>query len=1365
GNGNGAALENWLANVAASDVCSEVEITNDFEGLSDGCGTTGSVTVTWTATDECENTEITTATFTITDNSKPVFTVIPEDLTVECDGNGNGAALENWLANVAASDVCSEVEITNDFEGLSDGCGTTGSVTVTWTATDECQNIEITTATFTIVDNTNPVFTVVPENLTVECDGNGNTAAMVAWLMSATATDICGEVNVSYDYESLTNECGATGSTTATWTATDECGNFVSTSAIFTIVDTQAPTFTVYPMNLVVECDGNGNGAELENWLTNAAAIDNCGGVTLTNNFEGLLELCGTTGYATVTWTATDDCGNYTTATASFTIFDYTAPVFTYVPEDMTRECSGIPAVGTPVATDICSDIVTIVYNGQTRVDGDCPNSYTLTRTWTATDDCGNSASASQVITVEDTKAPEFSVLAADLTVECDGTGNTSALEAWLASNGGAIATDNCGEISWSNNFSSLSDGCGTTGSATVLFTVTDDCGNFKTTSATFTIIDSSAPVFTMLPQNLSVECDGNGNTAALESWLADVEADDACSEVTITNNFQSLSNLCGATGAATVVWTATDECGNFVTTSAVFTIVDTQAPELTCPQNITVNAEAGLCGANVQIPIPDTDDACGGVSLVNDYNGTAIGSDFYEIGTTIITWTATDPCGNSTSCQMSVTVVDNIDPQIVCPESISVMNDPGVCEAMVTVPQPEVSDNCGINSIVNNFNGTGNASGIYPVGITTVIWTVTDLYGNTAECSMTVTVTDNELPEIICPENVSVSTDASICEANVTIPQPEVSDNCGIASLINSYNGTNNASGVYPVGTTTINWIVTDIHGNTAECSMTVTVEDNENPVISCPENIAVNTDPGVCEANVTIPQPEVSDNCGIESLVNTYNGTDNASGIYPAGVTEITWTVTDIHGNQAECTMTVTVTDNENPVIECPENIAVNADPGVCEASVTIPLPEVSDNCGVESVVNSFNGTNDASGVYPVGTTTVIWTVTDIHGLTAECEMTVTVTDSEAPSIECPEDIIVVAGVDCNALVEIPVPVVSDNCGIENLVNSINNTGNASGIYPVGVTEITWTVTDLHGNTANCSLTVTVTAGPTAIDDNTVTDLNVPVAVAVLENDTDCDNNIDPSTVTVTSNPSNGFTMVDPQNGNILYTPNEGFDGTDTFFYSVCDLSGLCDEAQVTVVIEGGFTPTYLIAEDDTDTTLVNIPKLIINLSNDIVPEGITARIEILTQPSNGTIELHEDMTVTYTPSVGFDGTDEFTYILYDADQVAISDTAKSTIVIVPDSGREEVVIYNGFTPNSDGRNDSWVIDGIEEYPDNEILLFNRWGDQIRYFENYDNTTVVWDGTNKQGKELPDGTYYYIIKLRTINKIFTGWVIIHGN
>ena len=82
----------------------------------------------------------------------------------------------------------------------------------------------------------------------------------------------------------------------------------------------------------------------------------------------------------------------------------------------------------------------------------------------------------------------------------------------------------------------------------------------------------------------------------------------------------------------------------------------------------------------------------------------------------------------------------------------------------------------------------------------------------------------------------------------------------------------------------------------------------------------------------------------------------------------------------------------------------------------------------------------------------------------------------------------------------------------------------------------------------------------------------------------------------------------------------------------------------------------------------------------------------------------------------------------------------------------------IYNTFSPNGDGKNDTWWINGIEFYKTNGVTLFNRWKDIVNEFENYNNTSVVWDGKNKNGNELPDGTYFYIID--TGDEQFTGWV-----
>ncbi|KJD30981.1 hypothetical protein PW52_16960, partial [Tamlana sedimentorum] len=184
------------------------------------------------------------------------------------------------------------------------------------------------------------------------------------------------------------------------------------------------------------------------------------------------------------TFTATDDCGNATSTTATFTIQDTTAPTIDTQASNITVECDGngnntqiqdwLNNNGGAVASDTCSNITWSNNYGGTA--SDCANAISVT--FTATDECGNATSTTATYAIQDTVAPTIDTTASDLTVQCDGNGNTADLNNWLTSNAGASASDDCATISWSNDFNALSDDCGLTGTATVTFTATDACGN-----------------------------------------------------------------------------------------------------------------------------------------------------------------------------------------------------------------------------------------------------------------------------------------------------------------------------------------------------------------------------------------------------------------------------------------------------------------------------------------------------------------------------------------------------------------------------------------------------------------------------------------------------------------------------------------------------------------------------------------------------------------------------------------------------------------------------------------------------------------------------------------------------------------------
>jgi len=253
------------------------------------------------------------------------------------------------------------------------------------------------------------------------------------------------------------------------------------------------------------------------------------------------------------------------------------------------------------------------------------------------------------------------------------------------------------------------------------------------------------------------------------------------------------------------------------------------------------------------------------------------------------------------------------------------------------------------------------------PSANTTYSVTVTDSHGCTASGSTDVEVVYPTVAS--CASDVTVTADAGQCGAAVA----EVgTTNVAVAGAQPcSTTVTSDRPAQFPVGSTTVNWTVTDAYGNTATCSSNVTVTDNEAPAISCPAAITQTADAGDCGAIVSIGAATATDNCSVASI------TSDAPAHFIVGTTTVTWTATDIHGNSSSCTQDITVTDNEAPAISCPAAVVVGSDAGVCGARVDIGDASATDNCSVATITNDH-----ASLDYPVGTTTVTWTATDIHG-----------------------------------------------------------------------------------------------------------------------------------------------------------------------------------------------------------------------------------------------------------------------------------------------------------------------------------------------------------------------------------------------
>ncbi|MEM1324016.1 MAG: gliding motility-associated C-terminal domain-containing protein [Bacteroidota bacterium] len=192
----------------------------------------------------------------------------------------------------------------------------------------------------------------------------------------------------------------------------------------------------------------------------------------------------------------------------------------------------------------------------------------------------------------------------------------------------------------------------------------------------------------------------------------------------------------------------------------------------------------------------------------------------------------------------------------------------------------------------------------------------------------------------------------------------------------------------------------------------------------------------------------------------------------------------------------------------------------------------------------------------------------------------------------------------------------------------------------------------------------------------------------------------------------------------------------GVDTACLVFCD-DLICDTTYLFVEgIRGSLDPP--VAVDDDTMTIKNIPVNIRVLLNDTL-NGSSPAVFILRPPTAGNAVINPDFTITYLSDPEFCGQrDSFEYILQTSTG---ADTAEVSIFIQC----EDLTIYSGFSPNGDGTNDTFQIPGIENFPNNKVCIFNRWGNQVFCTDGYTNLTA-WDGT-WNGKDLPDGTYFYLI------------------
>ncbi len=485
----------------------------------------------------------------------------------------------------------------------------------------------------------------------------------------------------------------------------------------------------------------------------------------------------------------------------------------------------------------------------------------------------------------------------------------------------------------------------------------------------------------------------------------------------------------CGGSYNIVRTWLVTSDCtSDFTEHTQIIKVKDNTPPDLICPQSLTVGTnDFDDCSGSLYLP-PATcfDDCSMPVSVVVqtpygtiNANGGFLGA--VPQGNATATYLATDECGNTASCTISLTVNDASPPQAICNDQLNVtLNSQGVALAQASVFDEGSDDNCCLDGIAVKRAGEpdsafGNSVTFSCLDIgapVTVVLQATDCAGNTSTCNSAVVVEDKIDPVILCPPPATVACDAGAPLPSVT-GQPLASDGCGVASVTFSdqefFNDCN-------VGTILRTFVAEDNAGFTSTCVQSITVIDTTPITVLFPDDYEIDGCASLDDLhpdNLPAPfdRPQV---VGEDCEITASNWSDLeffASGNSCVKVIR-TWTVIDWctytgvgTDGQYQENQILKIKDNDPPQFTCPDDLAAPILGSGCTTTVTLPqLTDVQD-C-LDEITVTVAGDLGSGFVHPdvgIGDYEVTYLVTDGCGNTASCSFTVSVFDGRAPGIVC--------------------------------------------------------------------------------------------------------------------------------------------------------------------------------------------------------------------------------------------------------------------------------------------------------------------------------------------------------------------------
>ncbi len=553
------------------------------------------------------------------------------------------------------------------------------------------------------------------------------------------------------------------------------------------------------------------------------------------------------------------------------------------------------------------------------------------------------------------------------------------------------------------------------------------------------------------------------------------------------------INSTCGGAFKIVRTWFVFDVCTNEQLINVqIIQVEDTQPPQIVCPPKQVVHTYATACVGTVELPEATVWDACSEVVATPTWElGSGVGT-YYNVpaGTYVVTYEAQDACGNSTTCEMEVQVIDDDPPVPLCDIVVAVpLQADGTALAYAATFDNGSYDNCGIA-----YMAVRRGDGPFDEYVTfdcadlnqqvQVVLKVVDVHGLQSQCVSNVMVLDQVAPTLVCPPTATLSCTDDYEDIGLT-GEALPDDNCDIASL--SWTDVVNLN---PCGLGTVmrTWTTTDGSGNSISCQQLIEIIDDTPISALFPEDYTTYACGAATDPEVTGQPVITGDDC--ESLELTYTDYTFYTA-YPscykivrkwAAIDWCTYSPNDPDGTGIwEHTQLIWVLDTVPPQLNCPEQVVVGIDVNDCADYALLPVVTAED-CSEEVVIEHDSPWADvqgpdASGVYPKGVHTITFTAFDGCGNSSQCAMQVVVEDAMPPAPVCNNGVSVT--IQTNGLVTITPDMVeggsNDNCTpSDQLVLQVSP--NTFTCQDIGTRTVTLSVTDQAGNTAFCQTQVVV-------------------------------------------------------------------------------------------------------------------------------------------------------------------------------------------------------------------------------------------------------------------------------------------------